>query len=71
MPTSSVFSINVSQIKYNNSKEKSVPGEKSKVRLTGIAAASATGENLPMFVIWKFKNARCFKNVKYLPCEYK
>ena len=72
MPTSSVFSINVSQIKHINSKEKSVPGKKkSKVRLTGMAAASATGEKLPMFVIWKSKNPRCFKNVKHLPCEYK
>ena len=46
-------------------------GEKSKVRLTGMAAASAVGEKLPMFVIWKSKNPRCFKNVKHLPCEYK
>ena len=36
-----------------------------------MAAASATGEKLPMFVIWKSKNPRCFKNVKHLPCEYK
>ena len=46
-------------------------GKKSKVRLTGMAEASATGEKLPMFVIWKSKNPRCFKNVKHLPCEYK
>ena len=46
-------------------------GGKSKVRLTGMAAASATGEKLPMFVIWKSKNPHCFKNVKHLPCEYK
>ena len=71
MPTSSVFSINASQIKHTNSKEKSIPGEKSKVRLTGMAAASATGEKLPMFAIWKSKNPRCFKNVKHLTCEYK
>ena len=36
-----------------------------------MAAASAVGEKLPMFVIWKSKNARFFKNVKHLPCEYK
>ena len=36
-----------------------------------MAAASATGEKLPMFVIWKSKNPRCFKNIKHLPCEYK
>ena len=70
MQTSSVFSINVSQIKHVTSKEKSVPGKKV-FRLTGMAAASATGEKLPMFVIWKSKNPRCFKNVKHLPCEYK
>ena len=69
MPTSLVFSI---KIKHIISKEKSVPGEKkSKARLTGMAAASATREKLPMFAIWKSKNARCFKNVKHLPCEYK
>ena len=36
-----------------------------------MAAASATREKLPMFVIWKSKNLRYFKNVKHLPCEYK
>ena len=72
MPTSSVFSINVSQIKHITSKEKKCSGgKKSKVRLTGMAAASAVGEKLAMFVIWKSKNLGCFKNVKHLPCEYK
>ena len=46
-------------------------GKKSKFRLTGMAAASVTGEKLPIFVIWKSKNPCCFKNVKHLPCEYK
>ena len=46
-------------------------GKKSKVRLTGLAAGSATGEKLAMFVIWKSKNPHCFKNVKHLRCEYK
>ena len=36
-----------------------------------MAAASATGEKLSLFVIWKSKNPRCFKNVKHLHCEYK
>ena len=40
-------------------------------RLTEMAAASATGEKLSMFVIRKSKNLRCFKNVKHQPCEYK
>ena len=51
--------------------EKCSGGKKSKVRLTRMAAASAVGEKLPMFVIWKSKNPFCFKNVKHLPCEYK
>ena len=56
---------------YHLKGEKCSGGEKSKVRLTGMAAASAVGEKLPMFVKWKSKNSRCFKNVKHLPCEYK
>ena len=36
-----------------------------------MAAASGTGENLPMFVIWKSNNPHYFKNVIHLPCEYK
>ena len=35
-----------------------------------MAAASATRKKLPMFIIDKSKNPRCFKNVNYLPCEY-
>ena len=56
---------------YHLKGEKCSGGKKSKVRLTGMAAASAVGEKLSMFVIWKSKNPRCFKNVKHLPCEYK
>jgi len=36
-----------------------------------MAAASATGEKLEMFVIGKSKKPRCFKNVKHLPCRYR
>ena len=36
-----------------------------------MAAASATGEKLPVLVIWKSKNPHCFNNVKHLPCKYK
>ena len=43
----------------------------SKVRLIGMSAASATGEKLPMLVIGKSKNPRCFKNVKDLLYFYK
>ena len=56
---------------YHLKGEKSSGGIKSQVRLTGMAAESATGEKLPMFVIWKSKNPCCFKNFKHLPWEYK
>ena len=46
-------------------------GKFSKVRLTGLAAANATGEKLPMFVIGKSAKPRCFKNVKNLLCRYR
>nr|XP_047142836.1 tigger transposable element-derived protein 4-like [Hydra vulgaris] len=56
---------------YHLSQEKCIGGKNSKVRLTGIAGGSATGEKLPMFVIGKSKNPRCFKHIKQLPCTYK
>ena len=51
--------------------EKCTGGKHSKVRLTRMSAASATGQKLPLIVIRKSKNPRCFKNVKSLPCMYK
>ena len=36
-----------------------------------MAVATATGNKLPMFVIGKAKNLRCFKNVKFSPCRYR
>ena len=36
-----------------------------------MSAASATGEKVPLLVIGKRKNPRCFKNVKSLPCSYR
>ena len=56
--------------KHTTSKEKSVLGSKSKLRFTGMAAASATREKLPMFVIGKSKKPRYFQNIKHLPCQY-
>ena len=56
---------------YHLKGEKCSGEKKSEVRLSGMAAASATGEKLPIFVIWKSKNLHCFKNVKHLPCKYK
>ena len=51
--------------------EKCSGGKHSKVRLTGVAAASAAGEKLPIFVIGKSVQPRYFKNVKNLPCRYR
>ena len=46
-------------------------GKHSKIRITALAAANAVGNKLPMFVIGKAKNPRCFKNIKKLPCRYR
>lgn len=51
--------------------EKCIGGKHSKVRLTGLAAANAEGEKLPMFVIGKSVKPRCFKGVINLPCRYR
>ena len=51
--------------------EKCIGGKFNKVRLTGLAAANANGEKLPMFIIGKSKSPRCFKNLKQLPCRYR
>ena len=42
-------------------------GKRSKVRLTGMAASKALGENIPMFVIGKSTIPRCFKHIRNLP----
>ena len=46
-------------------------GKHCKASLTGLAAVNAFGERLPMFVIGKSHNPKCFKGVKHLPCWYK
>lgn len=51
--------------------EKCVGGKHSKTRLTGMAAANAVGEKLPMFVIGKSAKPRCFAGVRNLPCRYR
>ena len=51
--------------------EKCSGGKNSKIRITGLAAANAVGDKLPMFVIGKSKTPRCFKNVSSLPCRYR
>ena len=50
--------------------EKCSAGKHSKFWQTGMAATSAAGEKLSIFVIGKSANPRCFKNVKSLPCRY-
>ena len=56
---------------YHLSEKKCSGGKNSKVRLTGMAVASATGEKLERFVIGKSKKLQCFKNVKQLPYRYR
>ena len=56
---------------FNFNKDKCRGGKYSKVRLTGMAAGNAKGKSLPMFVIGKSKNPRCFKRVKRVPCRYR
>ena len=51
--------------------EKCIGGKFSKVRLTGLVAANANGEKLPMFIIGKSKSPRYFKSLKQLPCRYR
>ena len=46
--------------------ENCVSGKYSKLHLTGLTAANAIGEKLPLFVIGKSKKPRCFKHIKHL-----
>ena len=64
-------STSISSKTYRLSGEKCSGGKNSKVRLTGMAAASATREKLEMFVTGKSKKPRCFKNVRQLSCRYR
>ena len=56
---------------YHLCREKCSGEKNRKVRLTGMAAASATGEKLPMFVVGKSKTPQCFKYIKQIPCRYR
>ena len=51
--------------------EKCIGGKHNKIRLTGLAAANAEGEKLPMFVIGKSVKPRCFTGVINLPCRHR
>ena len=55
------------------SKELTLFGESNsvtlrKVCITGMAAANAVGDKIPMFVIGKAQKPSCYKNIKFLPC---
>ena len=56
---------------YQLKTKKCSGGKRSKIRITGLAAANAVGNKMPTFVIGKAKNPRCFKNIKKLPCRYR
>ncbi|MBN3278313.1 GT2D2 protein, partial [Polyodon spathula] len=43
----------------------------AKDRITVLVCGSMSNEKLPLLVIGKSKNPRCFKNVRTLPCDYK
>uniref|UniRef100_A0A1E1X330 Putative tigger transposable element n=1 Tax=Amblyomma aureolatum TaxID=187763 RepID=A0A1E1X330_9ACAR len=49
-----------------------VGGKRSKERVTVLLASNMSGtERLPLLVIGKAKNPRCFKNIPRLPVEYR
>lgn len=46
-------------------------GKKNKERITAMVCANMSGTNkLPLLVIGRASNPRCFKHVKSLPVEY-
>ena len=45
-------------------------GKLSKVYITGMAAANAVEDKIPMFVIGKVQTSCCIKNIKFLPHQY-
>ena len=51
--------------------ESCIRGKHSKVHLTGMAASSAVGEKLPMFVIGKSKQPRSFNGIRSLQWRYR
>ena len=56
---------------YQLKSEKCYRGKPSKIHMKGMAAANAMSNKLPMFIIGKAKNSRCFKKIKFLPCRQK
>ena len=70
MQTNLVCSMSFYQVKDLKS-EKCVAGKHSIGRLTGMAAANAVGDKLPMFNIGKSKKSRCFAGLTNLPWHYR
>ena len=56
---------------YQLKTEKCSGSNHSKIKIIGLAAVNVVGNKLPMFVIGKAKNPRCFKNIKKLSCTYR
>ena len=56
---------------YRVSGKKCSGGKNSKIKLTGMAVASATEDKFEMFVIGKSKKRRCLENVKQLLIRYR
>ena len=56
---------------YQLKSEKCSGRKLSKIRITWMAATNAAGDKIPMFVIGKSQKSRRFKNVKFLPCQYR
>ena len=54
---------------YHLKTEKCSGGKHRKIRITGLVAANAVGNKLPMFVIGKAKNPRFLKTLKQFPVE--
>lgn len=66
-----LFYNQTTQSSYVLKNEKNVRGKKQlKNRITVLVSASLSGEKLPLNVIGKFKNPRCFKNIKNLCIDY-
>ncbi|XP_065658055.1 tigger transposable element-derived protein 4-like [Hydra vulgaris] len=55
----------------NLQSETCLGGKHSKICLTGMVAAGAVGDKIPMFVIGKSKSPCCLKGIKHLPCRYR
>ena len=56
---------------YQLTTEKCPGCKHSKISITSLAVGNVVGNKLPVFVIGKAKNPRCFKNIEKLPCRYR